>query len=160
MLTIPAFLAVSLCLCAADEPQVLKGEVTSVIDGDGLRLKTEDGTEYQIQLNGIDAPEREQPFSQESRKALEKKLKGKTVEVRWTEKDRFERVLGDVYLGEELINETQVLEGFAWHFKRYSKSETLAKAETAAREKKAGLWSQDNPEAPWDYRAKNRKKSS
>ena len=42
--------------------------------------------------------------------------------------------------------------GMAWHFKRYNKDEELAKAETAAKEAKKGLWAMESPDAPWDFR--------
>jgi len=44
----------------------------------------------------------------------------------------------------------------AWHFKRYNKSEELAKIESEAKEVKKGLWAQESPVAPWDYRKENK----
>jgi endonuclease YncB( thermonuclease family) len=44
----------------------------------------------------------------------------------------------------------------AWHFKRYNKSEALAKLEVEAKEAKKGLWKNGSPTAPWDYRKENK----
>ena len=43
----------------------------------------------------------------------------------------------------------------AWHYKEYSKDETLAKLEKEAREKKVGLWSDSRAVAPWEWRHGN-----
>jgi endonuclease YncB( thermonuclease family) len=40
----------------------------------------------------------------------------------------------------------------AWHYNKYNNDSKLAKLETESRGKKIGLWSQDNPIAPWDWR--------
>ena len=47
-----------------------------------------------------------------------------------------------------------VRQGLAWHFTKYSKDEMLAEAERKAREAKRGLWSDPEPVAPWEWRAK------
>jgi micrococcal nuclease len=46
--------------------------------------------------------------------------------------------------------------GLAWHFKRYNKSEALAKLEEEAKQAKKGLWGTESPKAPWDFRKDNR----
>ncbi|MDR0419290.1 MAG: thermonuclease family protein [Prevotellaceae bacterium] len=45
-----------------------------------------------------------------------------------------------------------LLNGMAWHYKRYDKSPGYAAAEDYARTYKIGLWSSPAPIAPWDYR--------
>jgi endonuclease YncB( thermonuclease family) len=40
----------------------------------------------------------------------------------------------------------------AWHFKRYSSDRELARLEAEARSARIGLWSLDDPIAPWIYR--------
>jgi endonuclease YncB( thermonuclease family) len=44
----------------------------------------------------------------------------------------------------------------AWHFKRYSDNPLLAIAEKEARAARKGLWKEDNPTPPWEYRSKSR----
>ena len=50
------------------------------------------------------------------------------------------------------VNKALVKMGLAWHFKKYSKDDSYAKLEIAARNKKAGLWKDKNPIAPWEWR--------
>ena len=43
--------------------------------------------------------------------------------------------------------------GLAWHDPRYApKAKEYAEAEAEARKEKRGLWSDDKPVAPWDWR--------
>ena len=42
--------------------------------------------------------------------------------------------------------------GYAWHFKRYSSDVLLANAEIKARKNQLGLWADETPVAPWDWR--------
>ncbi|MES2922121.1 MAG: thermonuclease family protein [Verrucomicrobiota bacterium] len=51
------------------------------------------------------------------------------------------------------VNLQMVRDGFAWHFKKFSKDPALAKAEAAAKSAKLGLWIDPAPVPPWDFRA-------
>lgn len=138
------------CLLSAE---TLKGKVVFVADGDTVTIKTADGSKEKIRLQGIDAPERDQSYGTESGKVLEKMVKGKTVTVKSEERDDYDRVLGTVYLNGKNINLELVKKGAAWHYKHYAPdNDALAKAEAAARKARAGLWKEEDPTAPWDFR--------
>ena len=132
------------------------GKVVSVADGDTITVLY-GKKEYKIRFQHIDCPESSQAFGTKAKQVLSNKVFGKTVTVRWTEKDRYERILGDVYIGKRRINAEMVQEGMAWHYKFFSKDATIAAAQTKAKAGKVGLWSQPDPVAPWEFR---RKKSS
>ena len=134
----------------------VEGKVTRIIDGDSILITDSKSVEYEVQLEGIDAPEIKQEFGKEATDSLSKLIKDKTVRITWKSKDNFERLLAQVYDGEKHINIEMLKSGLAWHFKRYNKDEELAKAETSARESKKGLWAKESPVAPWDYRKENK----
>lgn len=136
--------------------ETVDGKVTRIIDGDSILVTDSKSVEYEVQLEGIDAPEIKQDFGKESTEGLSKLLKDKTVRITWKSKDNFERLLAQVYDGDKHINMELIKTGMAWHFKRYNKDEELAKAETVAREAKKGLWATESPVAPWDYRKENK----
>ena len=54
----------------------------------------------------------------------------------------------------------QVKTGFAWHYKKYQHEQSLedrrlyANAETQARNERLGLWRENNPKPPWEWRRK------
>ena len=134
----------------------VEGKVTRIIDGDSILVTDSKSVEYEVQLEGIDAPEIKQEFGKEATDGLSKLIKDKTVRITWKEKDNFERLLAQVYDGDKQINIEMLKSGMAWHFKRYNKDEELSKAEATAREAKKGLWAKDSPIAPWDYRKDNK----
>lgn len=134
----------------------IEGDVTKVIDGDSIKVRTSGGMEYEVQIEGTDAPELKQPFGKESAEALQKMLGTSKVRVTWQKKDNFERLLAQVYLEDKHINSEMIRSGNAWHFKRYNQSKKLAELEIEAKTEKLGIWGTDNPQAPWDYRKENR----
>jgi len=132
--------------------KVITGKVVSITDGDTFKLLDSSKEQHVIRLQGIDAPEDKQAFGTKSKTALGDKIHEKEVVVRWKSRDAYGRILGEVYLGDRHINLEMVKEGWAWHFKRYSKSAELADAEKEAREGKAGLWGDPKPVPPWEFR--------
>lgn len=105
-----------------------------------------------VHLAEIDAPEKNQPYGETARKKLSEKLLGRIVRVTYFEKDRFDHVVGMVYLGQRWINAEALAEGCAWHDKRYSDNEDLDMAEQQAQARRLGLWAVAKPVAPWEWR--------
>lgn len=137
------------------EPQSLAGKVVAITDGDTVKILV-DEKQVVIRLEGIDAPERKQPFGTKSREHLAELCHEKEARVVVTGKDRYQRTLGTVYVGELNCNEEMVKNGLAWHYKRFSKDAELAKIEVEAREAKRGLWVDKEPVPPWEWRSKRR----
>jgi endonuclease YncB( thermonuclease family) len=109
---------------------------------------------------GIDAPEKKQPFGQVSKQHLSSLVFGKTVDVEWFKKDRYQRTLGKILLDGLDVNREQIKSGMAWHYKKYEKEQlpedrqSYADSETAAQQRRVGLWGDANPVPPWDFRHK------
>jgi len=82
---------------------------------------------------------------------------GKTVDVDYSEYDRYQRILGKVFVNGEDANLEQVEAGMAWHYRKYQNVQSpsdrvkYSDAELDARRKKLGLWHDPNPVPPWDY---------
>ena len=147
--------AVLLAALLAAEP--IHGKVVGVTDGDTLRIF--DGeTATKVRLAGIDAPETKQPYSAKAKEALSEKVFGKEVEVRPEGKDKYGRTIGVIRLGERNINAELVREGWAWQYRQYDKSKELADAEAEARKAKRGLWADNDPMPPWEWRKQDKKK--
>ena len=115
---------------------------TSIIDGDTFRLETGET----VRLIGIDAPELSQPGGEESREYLTHLILGKgiTLEKGDEEKDKYNRLLRFVYLGDLCINEEMIRQGYAEA--RYLSPddplrENYIQLEIEAETAKAGLWS-------------------
>ena len=153
-LTLTALTALLLFGCGLPlSAETLKGEVVSVADGDTLTIQTKTGQREKVRLYGIDAPERNQAYGEESFRLLHLLLFHKKVTIQTEDRDDYNRVLGVVFHKGTNINIEMVKRGAAWHYKHYAPDSTeLAEAETAARKAKLGLWKTGNPTAPWDFR--------
>ncbi len=140
----------------------LSGRVLNVPDGDAIELLAANGKKFRIRLNGIDAPEMNQPFGSQSREALSLIVAEKTVRVVTQGEDRIGQVIGDVFFRSDTsdkdepevhLNDHLVAKGLAWHFVRFAPDNSkLANSEKQARESKLGLWAGSDPVSPWDWR--------
>lgn len=130
----------------------ITGKVIGVTDGDTITVLDSEKHQVKIRLEGIDAPESGQPFGTQAKKALSEKAFGKEVTIKETGKDKYGRTLGHVYVGKLHVNRELVAEGFAWHYKEFNRDADLATAENEARAAKRGLWRDDVPTPPWDFR--------
>ena len=70
--------------------------------------------------------------------------------------DKYGRLLARVLVGEQDVSQVLVREGMAWHFLRYSSDAVLAEAERRARDSHIGLWREDKPIPPWEWRIGDR----
>lgn len=148
----------SLTLFTAD-PTEITGRVVSIADGDTITILV-DKQQVKVRLEGIDAPEKGQPWGTKARERLADLVHEKTVRVVVTGKDRYGRSLGTVHVGETNVNAEMVKAGLAWHYKRFSKDREFAVLELEAREAKRGLWSDKEPIPPWEWRSEKRKPDS
>jgi endonuclease YncB( thermonuclease family) len=144
-------------LSAADK---LTGKVVRIADGDTVTILVGGNHQVKVRLFGIDAPERGQDYSRRSREALAELVFEKEVRVVVHDKDRYGRTVGDIHVGDLLVNEKMVKDGWAWNYVRYSHSKHYAELEREAREARKGLWAGKAPIPPWEYRAQERERKN
>ena len=146
-------------------PQTTKHQVKRVTDGDTIVLDNGD----KIRFCGIDAPEKAQPLGAESKANLQKLIDaaGGTVLVMEGERDRYGRIVGEVFTKvsgseeEKYLNGEQVRSGLAYDYKQYSKSclnhDVIETSEERAKAEKKGVWS-GSYQKPWDFRKVQRER--
>lgn len=67
--------------------------------------------------------------------------------------DRYKRLIAEVILEDGTnLNKELIKQGLAWHFKKYSEDSEYAELEIEAKNNKIGLWSEENPISPWEWR--------
>ncbi len=141
----------------------IKGTAIQISDGDTFIIEEENGKRTRVRIHAIDAPELAQDFGRESRENLRALIANQQVEVRKHDTDQFQRIVGSVFISEKNtgpkdIGLAQIAGGFAWHFKQYQKEQpaderqAYAQAEETARSSRLGLWRENNPLPPKDYR--------
>ena len=144
-------------------------KVQRVVDGDTVHVIDKAGKKFKVRLTGIDAPEKNQPYGLAATYKLTEILINKLVLLKSKPNngkpytiDRYKRVLAKIILDGRDINLSQVLRGYAWHFKRYQKQqspsdrELYSEAEIDAKKNELGLWGEKNPIAPWKWRKINK----
>lgn len=148
---------------------VVTGKVVGVSDGDTITVFDSNHQQHKIRVSGIDAPEKKQPFGHRSKENLSRLVFGKEVDVQWSKHDRYQRIVGKVMVADPNCKSAacpktfdaglgQITVGLAWWYRKYAKeqlSEDASRyrfAEEEAHAKRAGLWSDSEPTAPWDWR--------
>lgn len=133
-----------------------QARVVHVFDGDTL-ITSRGGRGEIIRLFGIDCPEKQQAFGPEARSFTSGMVTGKIIRVIPVRIKESRYELCKVYIGDKLLNEEILAAGYAWHYKEYSTNKEWAKTEQSARSAGKGLWSEENPAPPWEFRGTKRK---
>jgi endonuclease YncB( thermonuclease family) len=134
--------APALCNAAQAAPQSTMarsqtGKVTFVADGDSIYVG-----DWEIRLAAIDAPERDQPYGQQSKKTLVDMIDGRVVRVEPVTTDDHGRTVAHVYrVNDGLhVNAAMVEQGAAWVYRRYANDPSLIALENTAKRGTKGLW--------------------
>jgi endonuclease YncB( thermonuclease family) len=151
-------------------------EVDKVLDGDTITLSMKsrsggkgDGKARTIDLDGIDAPEQDQPRGREAKDFLEEMLNKKKLLV--IERGDMGKsygawiVIDDDQDGKgKKINSLMVEKGLAWRVKVRVHagvgSKEMRKLEAEAKKQKKGIWADENPIPPWEWRKNHPKKET
>ena len=149
MLRLLALLALLSSPALAD---TLEGKVVGVVDGDTIDVLDGSKKQHRIRFDGIDAPERGQPFSQRAKSTLSDLVFGKTVKVETEGADKYDRTIGRIHVDGKDVGLAMLEAGMAWHYTKYDQSKKYADGEKAAKDACRGLWSDPHHIPPWEWR--------
>ena len=130
-----------------------------VIDGDTIHIG-----KLKYRFFGIDAPEIKQICQKDNTKiqcgviaksVLKNKIADKIPECIVKDKDRYQRLVAECFIGKESLSRFMVREGYAVAYTQYSKD--FIEDEKYAKENKLGIWSM-NFQMPSEYRKSLRNK--
>jgi endonuclease YncB( thermonuclease family) len=138
------------------EPTELVGQVSRIVDGDTLWLKTAaDAEPAVIRIEGIDAPESCQPGGAEATQALVKLALNRHVTVRVVTRDDHGRIVGKVYDGGVDVGDRMVRDGHAWSMRfKYDRGPYVAE-ERMAIALKRGLHAEGGAIMPREFRQRH-----
>lgn len=121
-------------------PYYVGEKVKRVIDGDTFILENNQS----IKLMGVNTPEPENCFGQESTQYLTRLIANKRIFLREPVTDQYRRIVALVYLNGKLVNEAVIRNGFGL-YTRSAESETpaLEAANKYARERSLGIFSEN-----------------
>jgi micrococcal nuclease len=121
--------------------------VAYVLDGDTISCD-----KFKVRLCGTDAPEKLQPNGKAATTLLTKLVLNKNVRIVSSSLDVYGRVLGEVWLGDHLVNAEMVRVGLAYTYGSCPTQKTvLENAEKSAKANKLSIW-QTEKIRPWIYR--------
>ena len=130
----------------------LVGRVVKVSDGDTITVLDSSKTQHKIRLQGIDAPEKSQAYGDAAQRYLAGLVAGQEVRVAWNKRDKYNRILGTVYIKRAEVNLAMLRAGYAWHYKKFDSTPAYAQAESEARAARRGLWAGLDPIPPEQFR--------
>lgn len=136
----------------------IEGRVVRIADGDTLSVLDAANRQYKIRFYGIDAPERGQPYGKAAHRELVRLVEDRQVQLTVKDIDDYDRRVAEVYRDGISVNLAMVEAGYAWWYRYHARSrQDLERAEREAREARRGLWSDQDPQPPWDWRRENRR---
>jgi endonuclease YncB( thermonuclease family) len=142
----------------AAQADTTEGHVVGVSDGDTITVLDAQRQQHKIRLAGIDAPESKQAFGQASKRNLSDIVFDRDVILDCGKTDKYQREVCVVMVDGQDANLAQVKAGMAWWYRKYAKEQTSQQranyeaAEATAKAGRVGLWSEDDPMPPWDWR--------
>lgn len=139
----------------------LLGRAFAVYDGDTCKLEISGGKVEKLRFAHIDAPEKKQRGGLEAQKFLANMIDGRDITVIVNTTDRYGRKVADVYYDGHYVNAEMVKNGYAWHYKSFDKPgskvyQDFQDLEQQARRNRLGIWSDNSPEPPWEYRKRGK----
>ena len=143
-------------LLAAPALANFSGPVVSILDGDTIEVLHNTHPE-RIRLSGIDCPEKGQAFGKRAKQAASAFVFGKDVMLQTHGQDKYGRTLADVFLRDGThVNHALVKDGWCWWYRKYAPGDTeLEGLEKEAREARKGLWADQHPVPPWEWRKRS-----
>lgn len=127
-------------------------KVVGVSDGDTLTCLTAAKEQIKVRLAQIDAPEKAQPFGERSKQALSSLVFSEQVILEPETTDKYGRMVAKVMRDGQDVNLEMVRSGMAWVYDQYARDREYFAAHNAAKQSRAGLWSDPSPVRPSDWR--------
>ncbi|WP_282087060.1 thermonuclease family protein [Aquimarina algiphila] len=133
-------------------PKEFFAKVIGIKDGDTIEVLYKEEPII-IRLEHIDCPEKKQPFGLKAKQFTADFCFNKNVKVISKGKfDRYRRLIAVIAYKNKILNKQLVANGYALHFKKYSKDTTYTTLEKQARLNRKGMWSQEKLIEPWLFR--------
>ena len=137
-------------------PHGKNAAAVSVIDGDTLSVAM-DGHTTTVRIDGIDAPDHGQPFDTAAKEELSSLVKNRVLTINFTGRDGDGVPLADIRAGGNDLGAALLRQGFGWYREERDAAidfAVFADAEAEAQLLRRGLWKDNMPVSPWEWRKK------
>lgn len=139
----------------------LLGTVTQINSGDSITIICLKRP-LEIHLMGIVAPDKEQAYADVSRQHLSDLILNKQVEVEYSGLGVNSLIVGRVFVKGTDVGAQMIRDGVAWYDRPYDtiltneQRQMYAACELAAQTERRGLWQDQKPVPPWEFRETRR----
>jgi len=128
------------------------GIVIGLEDGDTLRV-LRNKARFTMNVAAVDASELDQPYGREAKRAAAALVKNRVVTIRVFGAARQGQVIGEVWLKDKRNLARELVKGgMAWVKRGVIVESDLNVIEADARASRRGLWADQNPVPPWEWR--------
>jgi len=136
--------------------QILSIKIVAIKDGDTVVVIDSLNNQITLRLAEVDCPEKNQPFGTKAKQFTSDQVYLKTIKYVVTDTDRYGRSIAMIYYDSDnkYLSAEIIKAGMGWHYKRYSTSKELATFQEKAKQKKIGLWIENDPIEPSEFRRK------
>lgn len=141
-----------------EPPKQMQARVISIQDGDTLTVMDSKRKTFVVQMDGVDAPELDQPYGQSSKLHLERRILRKNVVLLWHKTTGDGTLIAKVTMNNGDINLLQLRTGSAWTSGKVTVTHgdpdagRYANAQVKAKEKLLGLWRDASAISPSEWR--------
>lgn len=149
-------LALPLAICSPGSAASLQGKVSEVVDGATIAVVSVNHI-VKVRLIAVAPPEKNQAYAEVAQQHLSDLILNRYIVVRYSSlRDGY--LVGQVLSGDMDVGAQMIRDGVAWYDKsdekRLSELEqrVYAESQQAARSERRGLWQDDSPVSPWDFR--------
>jgi endonuclease YncB( thermonuclease family) len=132
-----------------------QGHVTSITDGDTLKVLDPEKREITVHLYGIDAPEKNQPYGLQAEEFLAAQLQNRIIDIEETAGEQQHKAVAIIMHSGSNVNEMLIRSGYAWVDRKGCSGDfcaTWINYEEQAKANRLGLWKEQEPVAPWKWR--------
>ena len=160
-----AWILLLFCVFNGAQAEEFYAKIIVVIDGDTVLIRRASGL-VKIRLAEIDAPEvghagmggqppnsqKAQAFGEASRQSLSDMVLGRQVNVVSQAVDKYGRMVAHLNVNGLDVNAEQIRRGMAWEYSNFHSNKELIALQEEAQNASRGLWTQNKPTAPWEWR--------
>lgn len=150
-------LLIVFCRALPAKANTLYARVIEIHDGQSITVENT-GRRIEVALVATDAPENDQPYADVARQHLSGFILGKQVTIQYSGLGPGGILIGKVFCDDRDIGLQMIRDGVAWFDRSYENDlseperRVYADSEQAARNEHRGIWQDQSPIPPWEWR--------
>lgn len=136
----------------------INAKIVGIKDGDTVVALLDRNIQKTLRLAEVDCPESKQPFGNNAKQFTSSQIFGKNVIFYPTDTDRYGRTIAKIFYANDKYLSAEIIKaGLGWWYYQYSDNIELGKMQDIAKAEGLGLWNDNNPIYPYEWRQQQKK---